>query len=69
MVSNRTVGKKKPLRMTCRFEAPHRSLPLPRRLVGIFRTIIQSFMLPMLDATQDLSCRAIASEFFRDDHP
>jgi hypothetical protein len=37
------------------FEFTHVSFPLPGRLVGIFRTIIEVAVLPMFDTGQDLA--------------
>ncbi len=55
--------------MTSRLEAPHRSLTLTCWLVRVFCSIIQPFVLPVLDAHQDLplGC-AVAGKFVGDDH-
>lgn len=55
--------------MASRLEAAHGAFPLSGRLVRVFRAIIQSFVLSVLDAPQDLPLRcAIAGEFISDDH-
>ena len=52
------------------FEAAHRSFALSRRLVRVFRTIIQAFVLSVLDAHEDLALGCtIAGKFVGDDHP
>src|SRR5688500_3992872 len=56
--------------MTWRFEAPHGSLPLSRRLVREFCPIVEAFVLPMFDARQHLTLGcAIACQLVRDNHP
>ena len=64
------MGREEALRMACRLEAPHDPLPLARRLVGVFRPVIEVPVLPMLHARQYFPLgRAIAFELVRDDHP
>ena len=46
------MGREEALRMACRLEAPHDLLPLARRLVGVFRPVIEVPVLPMLHARQ-----------------
>ena len=46
------MGREEALRMACRLEAPHDLLPLARRLVGVFRPVIEVPVLPMLHAKQ-----------------
>ncbi len=55
--------------MASRLEAAHGAFPLSGRLVRVFRAIIQSFVLSVLDAPQDLPLRCrIAGEFVSDEH-
>ena len=64
------MGREEALRMACRLEAPHDPLPLARRLVGVFRPVIEVPVLPMLHARQYFPLgRAIAFELVGDDHP
>jgi hypothetical protein len=52
-----------------RFEPPHDPLSWPRRLMGVFRTIVHPFVLAMLHAGHDLFLgRCITGQFVRDDH-
>jgi len=41
------IGRKEPLRLAQRFESLHPPLPLTRRLVGVFRAIIEIAMLAL----------------------
>jgi hypothetical protein len=51
-----------------RLEPSHTPLPLARRLVGVFRTVVQTPVLAMVDAGQYLSLRRhIAFELIGDD--
>ena len=43
------VNRQEPLRLARRFEPLHDPLPSPRRLMRIFRTVVQAFVLTMLD--------------------
>ena len=56
--------------MAGRLEPPHRPFPLTGGLMGVFGTIIEGAMLPMLHAGEDLpfDC-AVARQFIRNDHP
>jgi len=55
--------------MTCGFEFPHFLLAQTRRLMRIFGSIVQSFVLPMLHAWQDVAFRcSITLEFIGNDH-
>jgi len=50
-------------------EAPHPPFPLPRGLVRVLGPVVQSPMLPVLDARQHLSQRRpVAGEFVRNQH-
>ncbi len=55
--------------MASGLEAAHRPLALSRRLMRVFRTIVQPFVLAMLDTRHDfrLGC-LIAAELVRDQH-
>jgi hypothetical protein len=70
MVRDGTKGGKKALRMARGFETPHSALSLPGWLVRVFCSIVQAFVLAMLDSWQDfLLCGGIARQFVCDDHP
>jgi hypothetical protein len=45
-----TIGCEETLGRPQRLDSLHTSLSLPRRLVGVFRPVVQIAMLPMLDA-------------------
>jgi hypothetical protein len=61
MVSNGTVRREKPLRMSGRFEPSHCSFSLAGGLMGILRTIIETAVLSVLYTQQHfLFRRAIA---------
>jgi hypothetical protein len=47
---NGTKGGKKTLRLPCRFEVAHFLLAQSRRLVRIFRPIVQPFVLSVLNS-------------------
>jgi hypothetical protein len=65
-----TIGRKKALGVSWRFELLHASFPLTRGLVRIFRPITEVAMLSMFHTGQDLALRrAIARQFIRNDHP
>jgi hypothetical protein len=49
-----TVGGKKTLGLSWRFEALHAPLPLARGLVGVLRPVVQIPVLTMLHPGQDL---------------
>ncbi len=52
------------------FEALHDSFALTRRLMGVFRAIIQVAALAMFDTREQLALRrSVAGEFVGDDHP
>jgi hypothetical protein len=69
VATNQTERGKKPLRMTGRFEATHRSFALTSRLMGILGPIVETFMLSVLHTGQHLlfSC-CIARQLIRDQH-
>ena len=54
MLRDGTVGCEETLGRPQRLESLHASLSLPRRLVGVFRPVVQIAMLPMLNAGQAL---------------
>ncbi len=65
---DRAVGGEEALRVPWTLEAPHPALPLACRLVGILRAVVPPFVLPVLDARQDLPLGCpIAGELIRDD--
>ncbi len=69
MSSDGAEGRKKALCLFSGLEPPHLLFTQSRRLVRIFRPVVQSFVLPMLHAWQDLAfgC-SIALQFVGDDH-
>src|SRR6266568_5754701 len=69
MSRDRTKGREKALCLFCRFKPPHFLLSQSSRLMRIFGSIVQPFVLPMLHARQDFAfgC-SIALEFISDDH-
>ena len=61
------VGGEEALRLTGRFELLHLPLSAARRLVRVFRSVVQSLVLAMLDAGHDLSFgRTVAGELVGD---
>ncbi len=54
---NQSVCSEKALRMTGGFESTHRSFALTRWLIGVLGPIARAFVLPMLDAAQDVLFR------------
>jgi hypothetical protein len=69
MARDKAESREKALCVFGGFETPHFLLAQSRGLVGIFRSIVESFVLPMLHAWQDLAfgC-SIALQFVGDDH-
>ena len=66
---DRAVGGEETLRVPRRFEAPHAPFALPRRLVRVFRAIIQPLVPPVLHARQHLPLGGLlARERVGDDH-
>lgn len=69
MVGDQSKGREKLLSMTWGCEAAHGSFALSGRLMRIFRLVVESFVLTVLDTWHDLPlCGCIASQFVRDDH-
>jgi hypothetical protein len=63
-----TIGCEETLGLPGRLESLHASLSLPRRLVGVFRPVVQIAMRPMLDAGQALAYGGtVASQLIGDD--
>ena len=57
------VGGEEPLRLAGRFELLHLALSSARRLMRVFRSVVQPLVLAMLDAGHDLSLgRAVAGQ-------
>ena len=48
------MRRQKTLSVARRFVSPHLAFPLPGGLMGNLRPIVQSLVLPMLDAGQDV---------------
>lgn len=57
VIGNRTEGRKKALSMSRGFKATHGALPLSHRLVRVFCSILQAFVLSMLYASEQFSFR------------
>jgi hypothetical protein len=51
-VGDLIMGRQKPLHLPRQLEALHDPLSSPRRLMGIFRSIIEPLVLAVLDAGQ-----------------
>lgn len=69
VIGNKSKGGKKALRVSGGFKATHGSFSLSRGLVRVFGSIVQSFVLSMLDSWHDLFlCGSIALQFVSDDH-
>ena len=69
VLRDRTIGRKKTLRLTRGFEPLHPPLPLPCGLVRVLCTIIEIPMLAMFDSRQNLSLsRSVALQFVGHDH-
>jgi hypothetical protein len=65
-----TIGGEEALGLPWGFAPPHPSLPLARRLVGVFRSIVQVSVLSRLDPGHDFPFRdTMASQLTRDEHP
>jgi hypothetical protein len=61
------VGREEPLRLAGRFELLHLPLSAARRLVRVFRSVVQPLVLAMLNARHDLSSgRAVAGKLVGD---
>ena len=61
------VGGEEPLRLAGRFELLHLPLSSARRLVRVFRSVVEALVLAMLDARHDLSSgRAVAGKLVGD---
>jgi hypothetical protein len=57
------------LGVTRGLEPAHRSLPLARRLMGVFCSIVEPFMLAVLHVGHDLLVRSlVAGKLVRDQH-
>jgi hypothetical protein len=70
VTGNRAVRGEEPLRMPRRFEPAHASLAFARGLVRILGPVVQSPVLPVLDAREDLALgRPVTRELVGDDHP
>ena len=61
------VNRQKPLCLPGRFESLHDQFASPRRLVRVFRAIVQALVLAMFDAKAHLHPRsAVRTELVRD---
>jgi hypothetical protein len=70
VLRDRTIGGEEAVRVPRRLEPLHPSFPLPRRLMGALRPIVQIAVLAMVDARQDLPFRrAVAFQLISDDAP
>ena len=69
MIKDWTKSGKEPLCMPRGFETPHEVFSLPCWLVRALRSIVESFVLTMLDASQDLAFRcSITLQLIGNDH-
>jgi len=59
------VGGEEPLRLAGRFELLHLPLSSARRLVRVFRSVVEPLVLAMLDAGHDLSLGRAVATFWR----
>ena len=67
MVRHLPIRGQKSLRMLHRLEPPHSAFPFPSRLMGVFRTIIQSSASSVVDLWNELTmCGGVAREFVGD---
>src|SRR5215469_5850646 len=63
------VGGEEPLRLAGRFELLHLPLSSARRLVRVYRSVVEPLVLAMLNAGHDLSFgRAVAGKLVSDHH-
>src|SRR5271166_5001227 len=70
VVGDLIVCGKKPLHLPRRLETLHDPLSSSCRLVGVFRPVVEAFVLAMLDAGHDLPLgRGIAAQLVGDQHP
>jgi hypothetical protein len=70
VLRNRPIRGEEALLMPGRLEPLHAPLPLPCRLMGVLRTVIEIPMLAMFHPRQDFLLRgAVALQFIRDDDP
>jgi len=60
------VGGEEPLRLAGRFELLHLPLSAARRLVRVFRSVVEPLVLAMLNAGHDLSFGAVAGKLVGD---
>ena len=64
-----TIHCEEPLGLAGGLKPLHAPFPLPRRLMGVFRPVVQIAMLPMFNAGQDLALGGpVASQLIRDDY-
>lgn len=69
-IRNLSMSRRESLKLARRFEASHHLLAQARGLVRIFRPVVQSFVLPMLDAQAQFRIRRrVAAQLVREDHP
>jgi hypothetical protein len=54
-IVDRTLDRKKPLRLPWGFEPAHMVFPLPRRLMRDFRAIVAAAIWAVADARQELA--------------
>jgi hypothetical protein len=70
VLGNGTIGREEALGVSRRLEPLHPPFPLARRLVGVFRPIVQIAMLPMFHTRQELSLGgSITLQPIRDEDP
>jgi hypothetical protein len=70
VLGNQPIGGEDTLGLPWGLESLHPSFPLTRGLGGVFGTVVQIAVLPMVHTRQDLTQgRTIALKLIRDDHP
>jgi hypothetical protein len=70
VLRDRTIRREEALGVPGGFEPPHVPFPLARRLVGVFRPMVQVAVLPVFDARQELLLgRPVAFQPIGDDDP
>ncbi len=70
VLGDETICGEKSVGLPWGFEPLHALFPLARRLVQVFRVVVEIATLAMFHTPENLPLRsAVASEFIRDDHP
>jgi hypothetical protein len=65
-----TIGRQEPLGLSWRLEPLHPPFPLAGGLMGVFRTVVEIAVLPMLGTGQEVPlCRAVAFQLVCNKQP